>query len=422
MNDNDIGTGGAVLSPPPLLSSAQQLAELAAYNTNMGARLAAVGRAKNPLLEAAKPLLRALCDMPAYLEDRSIAALRSMLEQEVRTFQKLCEQANIRRDHVLGARYCLCTALDEVAMQTPWGKAGKGSLGKWTTDGLATTFHEDRNGGDKVYYLIGRLMTEPKEHLDLLEVIYRILSLGFEGRYRVDADGRRKHDAVRQRIYTEITTQRGPVPVPLSPHWEGDIGKRSGSIFEFPVWITVAILSLILLGLYGYAKYELMTRSAAVEKQIADIGRMTPPPAPPKLHLRELLKNEISSGKVSVDEDEHHSAVTFHGDYMFVAGKSTVNPSMQPLIAKIAAEVMKVSGKVTVIGHTDSTPIRSRAFASNQALSEERATQVMQMLQDSGVPASRLEAIGKGDTAPVADDKTFQGRAQNRRVEINVAE
>jgi type VI secretion system protein ImpK len=149
---------------------------------------------------------------------------------------------------------------------------------------------------------------------------------------------------------------------------------------------------------------------------------MTPPPAPPRLHLQELLKNEISSGKVSVDEDERHSAVTFHGDDMFIAGKSTVNASMQPLIAKIAAEIIKVSGKVAVIGHTDSTPIRGRAFASNQALSEERATQVMQMLQESGVPASRLEAIGKGDTVPVATDKTVQGRAQNRRVEINVAE
>jgi type VI secretion system protein ImpK len=422
MNDNDIGTGGAVLSPPPPRSSAQQLAELAAYNTHLGARLAAVGRAKNPLLEAARPLLRALCDMPEYLEDGAIAVLRSMLEQEVRTFQKLCEQANIRRDHVLGARYCLCTALDESAMQTLWGKAGKGSLGKWTTDGLTTTFHEDRDGGDKVYYLIGRLMTEPKEHLDLLEVIYRILGLGFEGRFRVEADGRRKHDAVRQRIYTEITTQRGPVPVALSPHWEGDNGRRGGSFYEFPVWITAAVLSLILLGFYGYSKYELMTRGAVVEKQIADIGRMTPPPAPPRLHLQELLKNEISSGKVSVDEDERHSAVTFHGDDMFIAGKSTVNASMQPLIAKIAAEIIKVSGKVAVIGHTDSTPIRGRTFASNQALSEERATQVMQILQESGVPASRLEAIGKGDTVPVATDKTVQGRAQNRRVEINVAE
>ncbi|MFM0730011.1 type VI secretion system protein TssL, long form [Paraburkholderia sediminicola] len=389
--------------------------------TDSGARQLEIERAKNPLLKATAPLLRALADMPEYLEADAIPELRSLLEQEVRTFQKLCEQTTIRRDHVLGASYCLCTALDEAAMQTTWGRAGDSGV-EWITTGLASTFHEDRKGGDKVYLLIGRLMSEPKEHIDLLEVIYRILSLGFLGRYRFEADGHRKHDTVRQRLYSEITAQRGPVPAALSPHWEGDTRGRSRPFYDFPVWITVTVLSLILLAMFGYAKYDLMTHSAVVEKQISDIARMTPPPASPSLHLKELLKDEIAAGKVSVDEDDHHSTVTFHGDDMFVAGKATVNASMQPLINKIAAEVVKVPGKVTVIGHTDNTPIRSRTFGSNQALSEERATQVMQLLQDVGVPANRLEAIGKGDAAPIADNKAFQGRAQNRRVEINVAE
>ncbi|MFM0097863.1 type VI secretion system protein TssL, long form [Paraburkholderia nemoris] len=389
--------------------------------TEFSARLTAVKNAKNPLLEAASPLLRAQADMPEYLEADAIVELRSLLEHEIRIFQKLCEQTNIRRDHMLGASYCLCTALDEAAMQTTWGKAGDSGV-EWITAGLASTFHEDRKGGDKIYLLIGRLMTEPKEHIDLLEVIYRILSLGFLGRYRFETDGHRKHDTVRQRLYTEITAQRGPVPAALSPHWEGDTRGRSRPFYDFPVWITAVLLSLILLAMFGYAKYDLMTRSAAVEKQISDIARITPPRAPPALHLKELLKDEIAAGKVSVDEDDHHSAVTFHGDDMFIAGKATVNSSMQPLINKIAAEVVKVPGKVSVIGHTDNTPIRSRTFDSNQALSEERATQVMQLLQDAGVPANRLEAIGKGDAAPIADNKTFQGRAQNRRVEINVAE
>ncbi|MFM0229739.1 type VI secretion system protein TssL, long form [Paraburkholderia sediminicola] len=390
-------------------------------STEFSARLTAVQNAKNPLLEAASPLLRAQAGMPEYLEADAIPELRTLLEQEVRIFQKLCEQTNIRRDHMLGASYCLSTALDEAAMQTTWGKAGDNGV-EWITTGLASTFHEDRKGGDKIYLLIGRLMTEPKEHIDLLEVIYRILSLGFLGRYRFETDGHRKHDTVRQHLYSEITAQRGPVPAALSPHWEGDTRARSRPFYDFPVWITAVLLLLILLAMFGYAKYDLMTRGAAVEKQISDIARITPPPAPPALHLKELLKDEIAAGKVSVDEDDHHSAVTFHGDDMFVAGKATVNASMQPLINKIAAEVVKVPGKVSVIGHTDNTPIRSRTFDSNQTLSEERATQVMQLLQDEGVPANRLEAIGKGDAAPIADNKTFQGRAQNRRVEINVAE
>ncbi|WP_322047560.1 type VI secretion system protein TssL, long form [Paraburkholderia sp. J67] len=381
-------------------------------------RLSAVNQAANPLLEASRPLLRALADMPGELDQRGIEQLHQMLKLEVRTFQRLCEQANIRRDHMIGARYCLCTALDDAAMQTEWGEREKGL--DWIKNGLATEFHEDRHGGDKVYLLVSRLMSEPREHLDLLEVIYRILSLGFMGRYRHDADGSRKHDAVRQVLYTELQTQRGAVPLALSPHAASDAKHRRLSFYDFPVWITFAVLGLILACLFGWFKYQLLNHSASVEKQIIDIGRLTPPPAPRLPHLKELLKGEIAAGTVSVDEDAHHSSVTFRGDAMFPPGGVTVNASMGPLIAKIANEVVKVPGKVTVTGYTDNIPIKSRQFASNDELSEERATQVMQLLQADGVPAARLEAIGKGEANPLGDNATPQGRAQNRRVEITV--
>ncbi|WP_321963576.1 type VI secretion system protein TssL, long form [Paraburkholderia sp. J7] len=381
-------------------------------------RLRAIGQAQNPLLEASRPLLRALADMPAELDQRGIDQLHQLLKLEVRAFQRLCEQANIRRDHMIGARYCLCTALDDAAMQTEWGEREKGL--DWIKNGLATEFHEDRHGGDKIYLLVSRLMSEPREHLDLLEVIYRILSLGFMGRYRHDADGPRKHDAIRQRIYTELQTQRGSVPLALSPRAASDAGHRRMSFYDFPVWITFVVLGLILAGLFGWFKYHLLDQSAIVEKQIIDIGRLTPPPAPRLPHLKELLRNEIAAGTVSVDEDARHSSVTFRGDSMFPPGGVTVNASMGPLIAKIANEVLKVPGKVTVTGYTDNIPIRSRQFASNDELSEERATQVMQMLQADGVPVARLEAIGKGEANPLGDNATPQGRAQNRRVEITV--
>ncbi|QGZ64549.1 type VI secretion system protein TssL, long form [Paraburkholderia acidisoli] len=381
-------------------------------------RLRATEQAQNPLLEAARPLLRALADMPDAMDQRGIEQLHLLLKQEVRAFQRLCEQANVRRDHMIGARYCLCTALDQAATQTEWGIREKGM--EWIKNGLATEFHEDRHGGDKVYLLIARLMTESHEHLDLLEVIYRILSLGFMGRYRHEADGARKHDAIRQRLYTEIQTQRGAVPLALSPHALSDAKARRMTFYDFPVWITFVVLGIVLAGLFGWFKYQLLDRSAVVEKQIIDIGRLTPPPAPRLPHLKELLKNEIAAGTVSVNEDARHSTVIFRGDAMFQPGGVNVNASMGPLIAKIANEVIKVPGKVTIAGYTDNIPIKSRQFASNNELSEERATQVMQMLQADGVPPARLEAIGKGEADPIGDNATPQGRAQNRRVAITV--
>ena len=385
------------------------------------ARLAAIQHAQNPLLEASRPLLRALADMPDQLDRDGIRQLRALLEQEVRLFQRYCEQANLRRDHMLGARYCLCTALDEAAMQTAWARSGDGSLGAWISEGLATAFHEDRQGGDKVYLLIGRLMNSPQEHLDLLEVVYRVLSLGFEGRYRYEADGQRKHEAVRQRLHNEIASQRGPVSVALSPHWQSGGGGKRLSFYDFPVWITAVVASLLLLGAFGYFKYVLLARGADVQRQIAAIGQLTPPPAPPALRLAALLRNEIAAGTVSVYEDPRVSSVTFRGDAMFSPGKAAVNAAMGPLVAKIAAEIAKVPGKVTVLGYTDDVPTRGSSFASNDALSEERATQVMQMLQGGGVPANRLEALGKGAADPIGDNRTAPGRALNRRVEISVA-
>nr|WP_302479152.1 type VI secretion system protein TssL, long form [Burkholderia lata] len=384
-------------------------------------RLSLILSATNPLLEASRVLLRALADMPDSLSSIAVERLQELLEHEVTEFEKLCVQANIRRDHMIGASYCLCTALDEAAMQTAWAQ-DQSLVAIWVQSSLASTYHRDVDGGDKVYLLIGRLLEDPDEHRDLLQVIYRILSLGFQGRYRGMTDGKRKHDAIRQRLYNVITSQRDPVPLTLSPRWQSTATGKRLSFTDFPVWITVTVLSVILLGLFGWFKYELFSRSADVQKQIADIARMTPPPAPPsQLHLKQLLKDEIAAGTVSVDEDARHSAVTFRGDAMFKPGGASVQASMNPLISKIATEIAKVPGKVTIIGYTDNVPIRSRHFATNQMLSEERATQVMQMLQTAGVPANRLEAVGKGDADPVGDNRTAQGRAQNRRVEIDVA-
>jgi len=70
--------------------------------------------------------------------------------------------------------------------------------------------------------------------------------------------------------------------------------------------------------------------------------------------------------------------------------------------------------KMRIEGHTDSTGTRK----SNQALSQQRAGAVVAWLVKNGIAGSRLTAVGVGDTRPVADNKTEEGRARNRRVEL----
>ena len=74
------------------------------------------------------------------------------------------------------------------------------------------------------------------------------------------------------------------------------------------------------------------------------------------------------------------------------------------------------TAKFTVEGHTDSVG----SDQLNQKLSEERANSVRNFLIDKGIDAGRLTAIGYGEEKPIATNNTRAGRAQNRRVEINL--
>ena len=86
----------------------------------------------------------------------------------------------------------------------------------------------------------------------------------------------------------------------------------------------------------------------------------------------------------------------------------------------LAQTLDKEEGFIKIIGHTDNTPI-SRGnvrFPDNYHLSIERAKSVAALFRPLLAKPDRLQTDGKGDTAPIADNKTPEGRAKNRRVEI----
>jgi type VI secretion system protein ImpK len=109
---------------------------------------------------------------------------------------------------------------------------------------------------------------------------------------------------------------------------------------------------------------------------------------------------------------------------LFRSAKAEVNEEYAPLMAAIArviGENAEVTGRVTVIGHTDSVPVQaSNPFQSNQGLSEARAATIAGVLVAAGVPAENVSSEGRADTEPVGDNATKDGRAQNRRIEIKI--
>ncbi|MCX6563500.1 MAG: OmpA family protein [Candidatus Aminicenantes bacterium] len=99
----------------------------------------------------------------------------------------------------------------------------------------------------------------------------------------------------------------------------------------------------------------------------------------------------------------------------FDTGKAAIKPESQPIIDQIAALLKGHADlKLGIEGHTDNvgTP------ASNKTLSEQRAKAILDAVVNQGIAANRMAAIGWGQDKPVADNRTEDGRAKNRRVEI----
>ena len=110
-------------------------------------------------------------------------------------------------------------------------------------------------------------------------------------------------------------------------------------------------------------------------------------------------------------------AVTMGSDVLFDVGSSSIKPGAEAQIQKVGQVLKKYpETEIMIAGHTDSTG--SAKF--NQQLSEHRANNVKLVLVRAGVAPSRIETIGFGQTAPVADNSTQEGRQQNRRVVITI--
>jgi|UPI00036DE062 outer membrane protein OmpA-like peptidoglycan-associated protein len=109
-------------------------------------------------------------------------------------------------------------------------------------------------------------------------------------------------------------------------------------------------------------------------------------------------------------------AIALNG-VQFETNSAALTAASLPILDHAVATLKEnPSIRVEVAAHTDS---RGRD-AYNMKLSSKRANSVMQYLNEHGVDASRLQAKGYGETSPIADNNTEEGRAMNRRVELNI--
>lgn len=373
---------------------------------------------RNPILQAAAPLITIASRLQSSVARADVPSLRAQAAQEVRMFDERLHAARVVPEDAVVARYVVCTFFDSAVLNTPWG-----AQSDWSGQSLLVMFHKEKSGGEKFFQILNRVGSQASRYIDLIELQYVCLALGYEGMYRIEERGREKLGALQHKLARIIRDARQLRDEALSEHWQGVEDKRN-PIFRYVPWWIVAAVALAVLVL-AFVIYGARLRSAA-EPVKALLSQSSEPlaysaPAEPARtnRLKVLLAPEERAGLLTVEDFGGKTVVTPTATDLFRSGSATVNSQHAGLLSKVAAALNQVPGKVVVVGHTDDQPVRSFQFADNFELSRERAVSVVRVLRRSLSSSVPVDWVGVGATQPRYQPvNTAENRARNRRVEI----
>lgn len=135
--------------------------------------------------------------------------------------------------------------------------------------------------------------------------------------------------------------------------------------------------------------------------------------------IQQVIGNTGSLRELELRRESRGLVISMPEAGAFPAGRAELSPDAQKVMRDLAAVLQRAGSPVRVEGHTDDVPIHNASFASNWELSTARATEVVQFLVDQGgVPASRLSAAGFGEFKPRSPNTSAAARAKNRRVDL----
>jgi OmpA-OmpF porin, OOP family len=205
-----------------------------------------------------------------------------------------------------------------------------------------------------------------------------------------------------------------PSPLQIMRNFQNAARKAGGTIEgEYPGWCEGMLDASLRIG-NGCTNYGVSMRFTRAEKEVWAYVQAGGDGESYELVIaeREEMKQEILASEL-LDKINRDGFVALYVN--FDTGKATIKPDSHDILDEVARMLEGAPAlELEVGGHTDNvgTP------EANQTLSEERARAVVAALATNGVAASRLTAKGYGQSNPVADNRTEEGRAQNRRVEL----
>lgn len=379
-----------------------------------------------PLVAAAGRLIHLASQIRAMPVGPDLGSLRRLVIRELEAFATRARALGLEAKSVQLAHYILCAFIDDAVMATPWG-----ANSPWSQQSLLAAYHNDTQGGDRMFQFAERMEQDPNREPRLMELLYQCLSLGFEGRAALDPRGESLLHQRRGRLAAAIANRRPAQPGDLSPQWRGQtvgVGRFAPPV---PLWVVIGGLAAIGALIFAALLFRLSTQGdAAIASldQAVGIAQVVPAPPPPQSatptfqRMEAILAPDIRSGRLELLREGNAILIRLRNQELFPSGQAEPSSSWNDTFGRLAEAANLSKGPIRIEGHTDDQTIRSLRFPSNQELSLARAEAVGEALSGAGLgDAARLSTAGLGETRPIGDNGSEEGRRQNRRVEIRVA-
>jgi len=390
-------------------------------------RPTAAPKIRNVMMDQAAPLLALAASVRGGRVQIGLPQLHSQAISLITAFDRALGQGGYPEEQRQRAKYALCASMDDIAQNLP-GQAADGA--EWARRSMTVHFFAENIGGDRFWQLVDDMLSRPAENRDLVELYHACLAAGFEGRFRVMGDGRRRLDDVMSRLYAALEHVRSLSQTELSPHWRGQPTPMNKVGFWGPIVLAGAAALALLFVVYVILRLILMqtsdpTMTALKALNPSDPLRLSraaaPPLSPPSTQLQTLqtfLAPEIAQHLVVVLQDATTVRVRTTVGELFKSGSDQLNPGHEALFQRIGAAVETQPGPVKIEGDADSDKLASLSFPDNFALSKARADTVAGIIRSKLTDPTRLSTVGLGDSQPIASNDTAAGKSQNRRVEV----
>ncbi|WP_371011124.1 type VI secretion system protein TssL, long form [Mesorhizobium sp. RCC_202] len=423
-------TPGAAPSARPAL---QQDALL---NATAGVKYAAA----NPILAAAAPLLMLFGQLRLIPVERQAAALAEHIADAVETFERTVAKAGVGEEDARIAKFALCETADDLVGNLPWP-----SKETWLQHSLVLQFFHTQPTGAGFYEALNRMLAKPEAHYDLLELMHACLSLGFEGQYRGLSGEQNALERIRRDVYDTLRYFRPRASEDMSPRWQGMAAAMPKPRGRLPLWAVAAAAATLVTAAFFGLRILITDEGDATAGELLALNPPTPitierasvaapaepvqatPPAPAVPGTSQIdrisaaLAKDIAGGGLSVGTKGDFIVVEISNQLSFASGQAELKAQFPPIAADIAAALDAEPGPIKIVGHTDNAkPKKSSTFKSNFDLSVARAKAVQALLAQKLKEPTRLSADGKGEDEPIADNRTADGRARNRRVDVMI--